>query len=390
MQKRTPRKKKLQSQKSNIILSNSKNLICLNQEKVRKDYIRKCKRSIKDLEKIKQEILNYEKNDLPSFEKWYNSQFGKLLSEIREFHEKAGELYHKIREIEYYKNKKKISYYEAFLLVEDKLKNPEKYKEEEPEHEYFEFSDDGEYEFEENEDDDFFNSNSNYYEPSIEEEIKNAFSEFLRENPEYFHFSKNPKIYKILYENFRKNFYENYYFNHKEKTKSENDLEIRIKAKYRELARKLHPDYRQESHPHLDELWYEVQKAYKDRDLNRLEMLLALSSIHQGDFNSNFSISQILDVQKEYKEQIKALRARLKQIKKHEAWGFSKLESTQSLEKKISKRLNENLWEEKQNYEYFQLLLQKWSTPPKTNSKILHTTFEAEKEVERFFKIFFD
>lgn len=397
MQRRSLRRKKVQTPRHSVVLSKSRALICLDQEKIRKDYIRKCKRSIKDLEKVKKEILDYEQNDLPSYEKWYHSQFGKLMSEIREFHEKAKELFFKIREIEYYKHKKKITYYEAFLLVEDKLKNPEKYREEETEQS--EFSDEDyefRYEFEEDDEDSDFEKeyfdedefsdfeDTQHTNPELEREIQNAFAEFLRDNPEYAHLAKNPRIYKLLYENFRKKFYEDFHFNHKQKSEIQTDLELRIKAKYRELARKLHPDYRKESSPYLDELWYEVQKAYKDKDYNRLEMLLALSSIHQGDFHADFSISQILDVQREFKDQIKALRARLKEVKKHEAWGFSKLESTKPLEKKISKRLHENLEEEKQNYEYFKLILEKWSTPPrKTSSNNIERQNKTKEQEDR-------
>lgn len=362
------KKKTVKQENPKIILSKSKALICLNQEKIRKDYIRKCKRSMKDLEKVKKEIIDYETNDLPMFEKWYHSHFGATLSEIRETHEKAKELFHKIREIEYYQRKKNISYYEAFLLVEDKLKNPEKYKEEEePEHDYFEFSEEEE-DFSEWDEQETYERNSfnSQTDPEIEKQIEQAFQEFLRENPEYSRFSKNSQIYKILYETFRKRFYEEFINKHEAyKHKYEDDLEARIKAKYRELVRKLHPDYRKESNPYFDELWHEVQAAYKRKDLNRLEMLLALSSIHQGDFSVSFSVSQILEVQNEFKAQIKALRARLKLIKKNEAWGFSKLETTKPLEKKISKRLNENLFEEKENLAYFQYILKKWSTPPK-------------------------
>jgi hypothetical protein len=344
-------------------------LVLVDQEKIRKDYIKKCKRTMKDLEKAKKEILEYENTDLPSYHKWYNQTFGNKLSLIRETHEKAGELFHTLKEIEYFKNKKKISYYEAYLLVQDKKKNPDKYKEEEEaSHEYYQYSDEDDWNDEDYgvfDDEDFAHDNPDST-PEMEAEIEEAFAEFLRSNPEAARDAKHPKMRKVLFEFFR-----SYYYDTKEQregsftpSQAKENMESRIKARYRQLVRRLHPDYCKERTEHLDNLWHEVQIAYQAKDLERLDMLLAISSINEGDFNADFSVSQILDVQKEYKDQLKAIRSKIRKAKKEPSWGFTKLKSTAQIGKVIDRQLTANYHEEKRNLEHFQLILQEWSKPP--------------------------
>lgn len=373
MKRATSRRKTLTRVVKNT--QQTKALVCIDQSKIRKEYIKKCKRTMKDLEKAKKEILEYENNDLPNYNKWYNSTFGNKLSQIRETHEKAGELFHTLREIEYYKNKKKISYYEAYLLVEDKKKNPDKYKEEEePGHEYYEYTDEDDWEDEDyGAFDDFDSEEDPESDPALEKEIEEAFKDFLRKNPEAAKAASHPKIRKVMFESFRK-FYksnqESFESDHENSNSEKNNFELRLKSRYRQLVRKLHPDYCKDRTAHIDNLWHEVQRAYQSKDLDRLDMLLAISSINEGDFNADFSVSQILDVQKEYKDQLKAIRSKIRQAKKELSWGFSKLKSTAHIGKIIDKQLTSTYLEEKSNLDHFQMLLRHWSTPPQTkNSK---------------------
>ena len=84
----------------------------------------------------------------------------------------------------------------------------------------------------------------------------------------------------------------------------------------------------------MQDLWHEVQEAYKANDLERLETILAISNIQTGDFSEEISVSQILNVQSEYKNQLKSIRAQIRKAKKRVEWGFSKISNTQPLSKK--------------------------------------------------------
>ncbi|MBP9889061.1 MAG: hypothetical protein KBF93_22390 [Leptospiraceae bacterium] len=353
----------------------TKALVVIEQTKVRKKYIQGCKRTIKDLEKAKQEWEEYQSVDVPSYEKWYNQNFGSDLSQIREAHQKAIDLNSTLQEIRHWIMKKDISPYEAYKLVMDRKANPEKYRllDEEEEARQREqkrkwkdkygrdfFGEDENFDNEEDEEEEFFGNNR---EPS-EEELKMMFEFFIQANPSIKSKMKDKGFYDFMFERFKEDVLG------RKKTDSESNnesgkttAEDRIKNIYRILVRKLHPDFQTEITPHMQSLWHEVQSAYKAKDLERLETILAISNIQTGDFSEEISVSQILNVQSEYKNQLKSLRAQIRKARKRVEWGFSKITNTQPLSKKIKTDLKLELNQHLFHIQQFEKQLQAWSKP---------------------------
>jgi hypothetical protein len=328
-----------------------KDLVVIDQKKIRKKYITNCKKTIKELEKVKNSWEEYHSNDIPQYEAWYNQTFGSKLSEIRENQEKASYLYHQIYEIKYWSRKKRISEFEAYLHILDRKRNPEKYFEEDEaerkkEEEFYKNQEKNRkqnhdsYNFEEDdedEDNEFIFS---------DEDLEEMFQMFLNANRDLKQKAKDPKIYKEYFENFKKEYYKQFPENKQPPPRlSKEDEMLRIKKLYRELARKLHPDYQKENNPFYNELWNDVQKAYQDQDLEKLETLLALSNIHSGDFSFEISISDLIKVQQEYKNQLKSLRSEIKKYKKNIQWGFSKITNYSPIKKSIEQELRDKLKE---------------------------------------------
>jgi hypothetical protein len=104
-------------------------------------------------------------------------------------------------------------------------------------------------------------------------------------------------------------------------------------------------------------------EAYKSNDLERLETILAISNIQTGDFSEEISVSQILNVQAEYKNQLKSIRAQIRKAKKRVEWGFSKVTNTQLLSKKIKSELKSELNQHLFHIKEFEKQLQDWSRP---------------------------
>ncbi len=346
-------------------------LVVIEQTKVRKKYIQGCKRTIKDLEKAKKEWEDYQAIDIPAYEQWFNGNFGSDLSQIRETRTKAQDLSSTLQEIRYWMMKKNISPYDAYKLVMDRKANPDKYKandEAEAErerqkeskwNEKFErdFFGDEEHNFEENEDD-FFGED----EPS-EEDLRSMFEMFIEANPSIKSKMKDRAFYEFMFERFKEDVLGKKSPKSKGKENIHASIEDRIKAVYRILVRKLHPDFQTEITPHMQDLWHEVQEAYKAKDLERLETMLAISNIQTGDFSEEISVSQILNVQSEYKNQLKSLRAQIRKAKKKLEWGFSKLTNTQPLSKKIKTELKIELSHHLFHIQEFEKQLKAWSKP---------------------------
>lgn len=349
----------------------SRALVVIEQTKVRKKYIQGCKRTIKDLEKAKKEWEDYQNVDIPTYEKWYNGNFGSDISQVREAHAKAQDLHSTLQEIRYWMMKKNLSPYDAYKLVMDRKANPEKYRasdeaeaerEREKERKWNEkfkrdFFGDEEDSFED-EDDDLFEDD----EPS-EEDLREMFEIFIHANPAIKSKMKDKAFYDFMFERFKEDVLGRKSSKSKEKEKTHTSIEDRIKAIYRTLVRKLHPDFQTEITPHMQELWHEVQEAYKANDLERLETILAISNIQTGDFSEEISVSQILNVQSEYKNQLKSIRAQIRKAKKRVEWGFSKITNTQPLSKKIKTELKSELNQHLFHIKEFEKQLQDWSRP---------------------------
>lgn len=73
-------------------------------------------------------------------------------------------------------------------------------------------------------------------------------------------------------------------------------LQSRIKELYRQLVRRLHPDTRAESDAEVSAVWHEVQEAYSDGNVERLEMLLAMTDLQENATGEHTSLSQMRSV----------------------------------------------------------------------------------------------
>src|SRR6202020_2367124 len=56
----------------------------------------------------------------------------------------------------------------------------------------------------------------------------------------------------------------------------------RIKELYRLLVRRLHPDLRADKDAEVSHFWHDVQEAYEQGNVERLEMLLALTDLQSN------------------------------------------------------------------------------------------------------------
>ncbi|MCE9502116.1 MAG: J domain-containing protein [Leptospira sp.] len=339
--------------------SKERSLVKIDEIPIRKKYFSGFKKTRKEIEKFKKDWDEFEKEDQPAFTKWYNLFFGARITELRELEQKSEELQQLLREIEFVKYQKKTSYYKAYLLVQSRKNNPETPDKKNDSNEYYsgKYYDRTEEEFKE--------SRADYQ----NDDLADLFETVIASNPLLRDLlRRNKNAYKVFFEKFKADFFSDkethsgkYHATKEEKTKSTDEL---IKARYRALVRKLHPDYRKVNDERSNELWHEVQKAYSENDLDRLDMLVALCDIHTGDTEGSTSISQLISVISEYKNQLKALKKRLKQAKQDIAWGFSRKKDKEHLKKSLDREIRENTLKHRMNVERFQKLLKNWSRPP--------------------------
>ncbi len=141
--------------------------------------------------------------------------------------------------------------------------------------------------------------------------------------------------------------------------------QLRIKELYRILVRRLHPDTRAENEPEVSMLWHEVQEAYQNGNLERLEMLLAFTDIQDNTTGAHTSLFQMQSVLAELKSALRALQKNLRAARKERAWGFARLADRAPLENRIQRELQKDLAVNEEQLRRLEALIRQWATPPR-------------------------
>ena len=115
--KKKPRKR---SSKKSV----SQALILIDGTAIRKKAKKAFDKVRRDLDKARFEVDRFHSHDKPEFQKWFNSTFGSLLTEIRETGQRLAERRQLIYEVETEAYDYGISYRQAFLRVMERRENP--------------------------------------------------------------------------------------------------------------------------------------------------------------------------------------------------------------------------------------------------------------------------
>lgn len=109
------------------------------------------------------------------------------------------------------------------------------------------------------------------------------------------------------------------------KVRREKAHENRLKELYRELVRALHPDQCAQMTPERMRLWHEVQDAYHNGDLARMEFLHAKGVGARDLTSATQLVSQIQSLTVLFKKALCDMNSRIRGVRSDPAWGFSTL-----------------------------------------------------------------
>ena len=263
--------------------------MALDTEALRQRAQRNCERAAKAFAAADQDLRNFEREDLPAFERWKAIALGPL---IAEFKQRSAEL-----------DEKQFFYAVAMDESESTGLPPwealeEWKKEEERESKAYEqrrargepepAMDDDEFGDEDFEDAEF----DKFFDEMFKEPGKKA-------GPK----QRAPETHSA------------------ERAKGNSSL----REVYRKLCRLLHPDAAGEMTPERRDVWHQVQEAYAIGDIGRLENLLARVADTDADVSPRLprTIGEIVDLQKHYQRAKQQLGHLLRTAKHHPAWRFS-------------------------------------------------------------------
>ena len=332
-------------------------IILVDQVPLRERASAECNKEMARLERLQAELRRYEQKDRPAFDAWIATTFGALRTRLRETMALIREKEALIREVESlmffegvqsYKKAYAAVMREREELAELKTKPPS--EDEAPEEAPPEMP---------------------------EEEQRFRFEEYIEMvfglNPHRL----NPKDYARMFAEFREEVL-GYSDPKKEPEPAPeprreplprpepptNDA-ARIKEIYRILVRRLHPDTRPGSDPVLISLWHDVQNAYDKNDLERLEMLLALTDIRAEVAGTQTSLSQMRSVVAELRRSVQALNRSLHSFKKDPAWNFSAKSDRSAFQKGLERQFQRDLATQERILGEMTRLIESWAPPSK-------------------------
>lgn len=353
-------------------------IVVIDQAPLRNKAASECKRAISNLEKARAEWNRFEKEDCPAFDRWMAATFGALLTERRENEAKIREKAMLISEIDFemlvsgVRNPRV-----AYAAVMERKNNPKasngasSKRSEDAEHSsskegndpffgdpFHEFDSDGDVD----EIDDF--------------ELEMMFQDFVRVVMGTDPSKMAEDRYQEMLEQFKENFRQEQQA-HRSSSGAEQasrfasaerhgpaEASARIKEIYRILVRRLHPDLRADGDKEVSALWHEVQEAYERGNLERMEMLLALTDVQANTIGDQTTLSQMNAVIAELTRAYNALRKSLRQAKKHGAWNFVRSKSRDKLFKKIEREIKADIESQNRALQEFTAILNVWSQPP--------------------------
>jgi len=285
-------------------LSNDRRIVLLDQEPLREEAGRAARKKIGEMERLATSLEEFEKTMLPAYERWAVETLGALQAEEQQLNAKIAHLEHLLSRARL----------EAFFTGRD------------PGEIYSEIAREQQ-EWEERQ------AAGETHAPEPEEpfdpDAERNFSDDEREFRAYMRYACDNEPDQFSKREYKKLF--NEYREWKQRRESEcastarkkEDVPARVKELYRVLVRRLHPDTgKSRNDPNIQRLWHDLQDAYAGMDVERLEILLALTDLHESGSAIRSTLFHLRKVAKEMERTVREMKSRIREAKASPAWMF--------------------------------------------------------------------
>jgi len=341
-----------------------KSLVPISDAGIRKKEQNLYNRRCRDIEQSTVQLKSFTEVDAPAYRAWLDLEFGPMIEECHIASRKIMELELTIESVNYCVAMRNVSRREAYREVKkamDAGEDPCAWVREEMDDE----------EVDESEDDIF------------DETVKNFFRMFMDDDEdEWDDFSK----YSTDGESKRR----------PKKDKQEHRpisvAENLLKATYRKIVARLHPDRNPNPTPRETEIWHQAQAAYADEDLQRLESLLkAIDSNSAASFDfKKMPVGEIIALRKDVERRLRAIKKSLTEVRRDPAWEFKKMQGNPrkiaSHRREIQGSLQHDLDVMSRAQQQLHRIISKWEATksPRKSSKSMTTTPSSQQQKDNF------
>jgi len=282
-------------------------MILIDQIPLRREAEKKALKGLRETVKLRDTLAEYERQILPEYARWETGVLGNLLAEEREVEAKLYELTRILEAVDYESLFYDTSPQAAYREVMKELREAEASQRSAEEGGFEEAARDPK---EKRDEEAGYSDN------------ERAFRTFLRRvngiDPDF--------LTKREYKKGLAEFLERMGFvSVAQRTKpATGDIASRVKELYRVLVRRLHPDsgpsVRRD--PLMAQLWHDLQEAHAKRDVEHLELLLAMTDLHEGQGGMRSTLFHMRRAASEFMRSARELKGRLREIRATQAWVF--------------------------------------------------------------------
>lgn len=296
--------------------SKDRRIVLLDQQPLREEAGGEAKRIMREVNEHAEKLAEFDRTILPAFERWETENLGSLLDEERRLNAKIGELERLLD----------FADFEALFTGRDP----------------YEIFEEAKREFAGDTPRDSENESGDSPPPEPEPDPDEGFDPEERDFRSYvrFVFGDDPdsigkRKYQRLFDDYRR-WRGKMGAGRPAARRDSKDIPARVKEIYRILVRRLHPDTgRDRTNPQTRRLWDDLQEAYAAQDLERLEVLLAITDLHESGSAMRSTLFHLRQVARQLRTQLDGLKLRLLQAKKSPAWSLWHAKNRPSAEKKL-------------------------------------------------------
>jgi hypothetical protein len=347
-------------------------MVWIEQESLRESAAAECTRAKARLERARLRWHHFERKDKPAFVRWRAREFGALLSKMREVETQIRDAQTLVHEVEMEMRRGFQDAHRAYQRVMFRRENPSTAADDEE-------------------------ANGPQEERGAADKLsdfekESLFQEWVKRslgtNPD----KMDDEAYSTTFEAFKSHMFRGAPEEpgernvrrssaqkrieieiEEEGAEEEEAKDVRVKALYRVLVRKLHPDLRDDASTEVSGLWHEVQEAYAAGDVAHLEILLALIDIESNGTGAQTSVSQMRATLAELERATRALEKSLLEAEGEDAWDFAQSGPNENLRLSLERQLKSDLAQRSLRLDLFTKTIASWARGPIANRKVMTT-----------------
>lgn len=293
-------------------------LLVIDQTPILKKALTECRRLRTELDKKQARLRQFEEEEMPAYQRWYNAAFGAGLTELRTLQESLADYEFVAEQMGWCEMCRPDKLTEVFAELMRRMKDGTLHAFEPPRPEHDNPDEDEE---EDEEDDDF---------DDIFDDMEEAFSEAFNS----FFGSDDDNEEQEAYSNGR----------HGQGSRGRNSRSpeaMALKTLYRTLAKRLHPDHSDLEEKLRERRWNELQDAYHAHDLEVLQRIEAVCDMEdEGGLSIRLGLARLRDLAAYHRAHVRPIRNALRAAKRHPAFDFTKTDQTQ-LRREVEAELDE-------------------------------------------------